>query len=1146
MKIMIITLLMTCFIGTRAYGFSGSSFIPSLSVSWWNPLSFVSDTYDWTADLVDSYLADDGEIETEEETGGDSFLTSLYDDTANSWYNLTAFPIQPEMYGSCMATNSNGPACVICRNTGLLAFNDLEHNLMCTLDEDQRKNLDGDDKSKKKYCEGGCLAENKTDEIEINDVLKRATQLRKDLIIKQTFKGWKDVAEETLDIAGNPFLQEGIGDNFLCSAGKFEQLTEMLQKNKGSKCKDTTIEEIKKSIVSYAKQCIQTGGKDCPASLQPGQELPEFGYDIAVGPPTSDGIYPTTQMSLEDDSPLSVIDRLIAPDKRLDRITTTLNQLKRRSLKFLINGQSEMAKSFTNIKVDALDQPRPHQDGYKAVGNLTSQSLYQGSVLVAENTELFSVDNYLANLKKVFDPSFDCKGEQCQSLYTFLEFDPSVGRVLNQAIGDDKNYKQAILKFKDMYRDNAKRDLAKSEYIKRKNLNDIDGLNKKIQELESKNKEEQTDELKEKINDYKNQIIALDTENNARDKIIIKQESFFDQLEANKPIDSEVFRDTALRMQQSRIEELSDKCLNITRSFAKLCQMDNNPKNYSVTGFIGSDLSSNYSIAKKMLDGNYKDQEEKDAKINKIANILDQVSCKEVSDTTSLRTMDNDIVDIVTEEQTDKSCPNPNVNIDETSQNVSGDVNSSSTSSPSFSRNEPVNYSTNTENSLGWNPNDATDQNYCMYTNIDNTDIGVKPNSALVSNPESSANSALNKLRSNEKYSDKISTSSINDLLAAAGGSGIGSLATQSANKNNASEIAEEILIPSEEVSNEIQNVVNNQINNQVVSGITNQQLANIGNDIANDANIKKQTEDIIRNDKAVNKIEQTMEELKTIQANTDSPELKSELDKKLKELQKQIEGLKNQNASLKANRDLDIAKMRNEKIRQQILANNASTREVDVEVASNNNVDTGPRATNNAAIKDSDTGNLNSAGSALNSEFSAPSSDSTDSSFAQNSTDTNTPLNETGLESQGLVLDAKAKKLSNINGEVLALGEDLMIISDDVKTLTNAKALALSKQKQVFVFKGNAYMKQGNDYLLAPKKYNRQRREIANIESIRQIDSLLASLEEDPFSFDEEQSLSVTQLDPEIIVEINKEKKLEEERAKVTNLLISLNNGLN
>jgi hypothetical protein len=1190
MKKLIITLVMTCFIGAQAYGFTGASFVPNLSVSWWNPVSYVVDAYDWGTDLVDSYFSDD-----EEEELGPVYSSNYDNSISNSWFNLTAFPIQQEMYGSCMATNSNGPACVICRNSGLIALSNIQSNLMCTMDRDSRKDLitdssckmskkdknqaakcTEDDSTKKQYC-NSCLADNGTglpDKNEMKDLMKKAVEVRKDEIIKQTFKDYKEIAEETLDFAGNPFLQEGIGENFLCSPGKIMNLKEMLMNDPRSGCKESTMDDVKKTIVGFAKHCLEKGGLDCPDSLKPGQPLPDFMHERAVGPPTADGVFPTVQLALGGESALSVIDRLIVPEERMRRIAGTLNGLPGGSLRLLVNGQTPAAESFNKINTEVLDQLQARgedfnkssiqEGGHNAVENLTDQTRYEGSVLVASNMEIFSIDNYLANLKKVFDPSFNCEGENCKSLYTFLEFDPSVGKVLNRALlstngsGIDTDYKQAINNFKEMYRVNARKDLAKSEFIKKLNLRKVDAINRRIGQLESEYALNNSEELKEKIEKHKNKIIALNTENNDREMIIMKQENFLDQLKGNVPIDANVFRDTVLRMQQSRIEDLNKKCQDVVKNIAQICKMDNKPKDYKASDLVGLDFTSNDLLAEKLIDGNYSSKKDKDAKVNKIATMLDKAACYEQNKYSkpSLKVGAYGLQTFYDLNGEASTCDSPG-QLDGGKRSQFAIFEKDVAKEKDENEFIEYNYQTIGKCPQYYGARTTEDEQLLADSGLgdaadgDDYNIGgVNENgmyTPVMSNPQSSVASAINKIRKNKKYSDKISSDSVNNMLMAAGGSGtsVGSLTSN--NKTSSGDIEKEITTSPQEVSSQTTNAVNDQVNNQVVDGVTNQQLAKIGQDISNNASVKKKTEDIIRNDKSVGKIEQTIDELKTIQSNTDSPELKSELDLKLAELQKQIEELKKQNSSLKSNRDLEIARLRDEKIQQQIATNNAATGAFEVQVATENNVGSGTTASVSGQVVNNSSG-AGSFGSISTSSASTNAVDSTadvesNNSVVQNTT--NTSIQNTGLESQGLILDRNALKLVAENGEVLAAGDDLLIVGESIKLLKNAKALALSKKKQAFVFKGKAYMKRGRDYVLAPKRFKAPRRQIANIESIRQIDSLLETLKEDPFEFEDTSTLTMTQLDPiPEIIETDGDK-LKRERAHVSDLLDKLRQGL-
>jgi hypothetical protein len=143
------------------------------------------------------------------------------------------------------------------------------------------------------------------------------------------------------------------------------------------------------------------------------------------------------------------------------------------------------------------------------------------------------------------------------------------------------------------------------------------------------------------------------------------------------------------------------------------------------------------------------------------------------------------------------------------------------------------------------------------------------------------------------------------------------------------------------------------------------------------------------------------------------------------------------------------------------------------------------------------------------------------------------------------LVLDKNALVLASGEGQVVIASEDLMIVGDNIKTLKLAKSMALSKKKQAFVFKGQAYIKQGSDFILAQKNSRNVRREIATIESIKEIDNLLETLEKDPYEFREVPQVEMTQLDPIIETKIEKEAQVKRDRAQVADLLDKLKQGL-
>jgi hypothetical protein len=1193
MKNFIVSISIYCLMATQAFAFTTTYSGSSLSASWWNPMSYVSDVYSSTVSVLDSYFgSDEKEISPVKEDT--SFYDTFSSSISNTWFNFTSFMLNTTANPSCMATNSNGSGCPTCDNSGLIALNDLHTNLMCNMSTRKRAKLNSkqqcqmsslkskdvdkcinDENIKQDYCQS-CLEMDKdgggglADQAEVADLMKKAVEMRKDELIKQTFKDYKAISEETLDFSSNPFLQEGIGEDFLCSPGKIMNLQAMLMTDSRSGCQQKTMDKVKSSIVGFVEHCISNKDSSCPRDIQPGQNIPA-----------------NLLASLNDKnngSDLSQLELLVSTDDRMTQIAQSLNDMPAGTIPGLVNnnqlaidrttvaatvaGAAAIVSSASHELFNKIDLEHLVQAPESAPENISEQRMVQGTQLVASNAQLFSVGNYLGNLKKIFDPNFNCEGDSCEALYTYLRFDPSIGSILEKSSENGKlDYKTSLLKFKDHYAMKAHKDIAKSENIKIRNNEIINAISENLDQLKNSYDITKSEDTLKEINDHIAKITALNTENTDRDKIIQKQEAFIDQVANNESqIDPVIFENTIRRMQQSRIEDIQKKCQDVVQNLAQICKMDNNPSSYKATDLIGADFSKNKLLAEKLLDKKYSSLSDKNKKIKKLSIVLDKVSCYEQNKYASpnLKTGYLGYQTFYSLEGKAEICSSQGIlKKGRHSQFAIFQEDQSKLSS----KESVVDYNYQSIGmcpEYGQTPTRTEELLAAAGLGEDSDALDFSIGSAnegslytpVISNPQSSVASAINKIRNSSRYSGKISSSDINSILSAAGGgsSNISSNSVSGRSTTSTDQIGEEISTSYGEVSSESNNATDNVVNQGQLDGMSADQISNIKNEISNDDNIRKQSEQIINNDKAVSKIEQTINEIEKVKANSDSEELNTDLDVKLAQLQKQIEDLKKQNEELKSNRDIDIARVRDERIQQEIAKNNAKTGAFDVEVATSSNLGTGTEASiNNNVSNYSDTGsggslsNISSGSSGSSTSSSGDVSTTTaDSNIVSVNNQYNGVDTLTGLESQGLTLDTKAQKLIAINGKVVASGDELLIVAETVKSLTSAKALALSKKKQAFVYKGKAYMKTGRDYVLAPQRRSiASRTEIAEIQEIRQIDNLLETLEEDPFKFDDDPELQTTQLDPIIEKEIIKDKKVTRDRAYVSDLISKLNQGL-
>lgn len=780
----------------------------------------------------------------------------------------------------------------------------------------------------------------------------------------------------------------------------------------------------------------------------------------------------------------------------------------------------------------------------EAYEKITQDAQGEGMRFLELNREYFNVQNMRANLSKVFQKDFTCNPSDCRALMTFLSYEPAAKAAIDDIANEDVGPQEAILEIRKSYTLKVKQDIPRNEKrIEELKNREIPLFKGAVAELESDPKSKTDPKKIKDLAELKKSLSALEDDLEDRINIIPELRAFAEAVDKGNPIDPTVFNNVTNRMNDAKKEDLTDRCADVIHNFAQICKMENRPQDYKASDLIGLDFRSNEIIASQVVGDAEKDPAKRAAQVEKITQMLDKVACFEqnyyeddINNSSNSRTF-------TTLQGKRMSCTSPKGIYSDSSRFADF------TNNPTSKAN-PANFTHFSIKKIGMCPSITETQKslvevaLAMISGVNPDGIAIGANdtlangaSTVVSKPEVViANTIASVKKSGSRYAKNMSSGSVKKLLAAAGGSGSyngpSSLSIGGDKNESTYSAPKEVAVKPEEVQSEVQNALNNVANSSVggVGNVTNEQMQAINDQILKDSNIIKSTEEITQNEKAIANAEDQFDSIKRDQQLLDDGPEKSAMDAKLAELAKQIEELKAQNAQLKSDRDREIARIRNEKIQEKIVQNNI--------VEQNNLASNIPNAIPTAGVSTSSSSSSGNVSSNSVNSGAGFASIPTGGVGGTGQVVDNDSSNQSGRAiasskdsvdasgNQGITLNLAEKKLVGQNGQIIAAGDDLLIVDDNqVSSLDDAKALALKKSKQAFVYKELAYVKLGEDFLLASQA-PRARQQMAEVRNLRQVEELISFIDNnDPFP-----SIMADSDDPEVADAIDQVEELIQE----------------
>ncbi len=666
--------------------------------------------------------------------------------------------------------------------------------------------------------------------------------------------------------------------------------------------------------------------------------------------------------------------------------------------------------------------------------------------------------------KKLFSPNFHCEGKECQNLVKSFEFYPVVAEVLKRAkrgYGDHlspKDARKVLDKFKKDYLDKLRNDL-------RKVKSDLD----------------------------------FNFEKEAK-----AQQLFLDYAEGRKQLSPEEISSSSKvafeRYLQIHLDRLSDRCELLIDNVSKLCQMDNHPENYKASDLLGIDFSNNSALVDQF---GIKDENER----KEVVDTLDRLSCYEQNFYKSSHLQSR-------------------LNKDhENYFNLKGEA-----VECHFEEGVgPVVIKMDTYNNEVFSMGEDYKKSYRIGSCSDGRPVKLKKKSIAKLkgrrktygyNVKGNLLKNISLVKRDKRFKKIFNKKSIQKILASVGpssgddrfgirpsgrtsGGPSGNLSENLSRRGEAGKNPSRKEQRSSYLPNSISNLKGaseSGLGAEAWSSLPPGQTQKIDDYVTNHPKVAGITRKIHGNNSKKEEMEKELARIESLKEGAPSAGEKLEHQSQLDDLQAQIEKLKQENKDLKNKRKMDVVSLKNKKLREEIAALKSSGK------LSNDSADKSPRLGGAQELR-----KLPSTSSASVSSFSSPSSSpassyspSTSPSSRQgpnNQVGESTPFiadeEYSGLRQQGLKLSNQ--NLYSNNGTILAKKKDLLIIDNKTASLKDAAQLALKSNQNVFIFKGKAYIKEGETYILVQNKKARALR--SEIVDLAGVEALLKSLDNDPYS---------------------------------------------